>query len=235
MRPPAGDAGRPRAVVFLNGMYASAPFDRRVAAAGDLVLAADGGAARLYELGLRPDAVVGDFDSLDPDVVSRLAADGVTIERHPVRKDRTDAELAVEAALSMGARSIVLTGGARGALDHVLGHLAVLRRLASACIEAALVDVSLWATAVAAPADLLLAGIDGRRVSLVAPTDALVTLKGFEYELEHARMSADGCLGLGNTARGPRQSVRVHQGPLFVLVEGDGLSVRCVRTRPAER
>jgi thiamine pyrophosphokinase len=235
MKPHADDPGRPRAVVFLNGTYTSAEFDRGVAAAGDLLLAADGGAARMHELGLRPSAVVGDFDSLDPDVASRLAADGVAIERHPVRKDRTDAELAVEAALSMGARSIILTGGAQGALDHVLGHLVVLRRLAVDGVEAALVDVSLWATAVAAPVDLLLSGIDGRRVSLLAPTDAVVSLRGFEYELEHGRVPADACLGLGNTAIGPRQSVRVHEGRLLVLVEGDGLSPRCVLKRPAER
>jgi len=230
------DAERPRAVIFLNGTYVSAAFDRRVAETADILLAADGGAARLDALGLRPAAVVGDLDSLDAETATRLASEGVEFDRHPVRKDETDAELAVGRALSMGARSIVLAGGAQGALDHILGHLTVLRRLAYEDVSAALVDVSIWVTVVVGPAELLLHGVDGRRVSLLAVGDgAVISLGGFDYELERGRLEGGACLGLGNTARGPRQSVGAHEGAVLVLVCGDGLSVRAARRSPAGR
>jgi len=222
----------PRAVVFLNGEYTSAAFDRRLAATADLLLAADGGAARLDAVGMRPDVVVGDLDSLDERTASRLTAAGVRFRRHPVRKDQTDAELTVAEARAAGAGSIVLAGGAAGALDHVLGHLAVLRHLALEGVEACLVDERLWATVVVGPATLRMGGMNGSRVSLLSVSDeAVVTLRGFEYELERGRLAGQTCRGVGNSAAGPRQSVCVHEGIVLVLVIADGLCVSSRRGR----
>ena len=58
--------------------------------------------------------------------------------RHPVRKDVTDGELAVDEALRRGAGEVLLAG-ATGALDHTLGHLAILRRLTARGVAARLV------------------------------------------------------------------------------------------------
>ena len=82
------------AVVFLDGDYDDPAYFRGWAEAADMVVAADGGARFLLEQGIRPDVVVGDFDSLPAGAVERLEAAGVELVRHPVRKDRTDGEMA---------------------------------------------------------------------------------------------------------------------------------------------
>ncbi len=105
-----------RAVVFVNGEV----HDYTALAAwlrpGDYLIGADGGTRHILALGLRPDAVVGDLDSLEAETVAELAASGVEIERYPVAKNQTDLELAIERGLAAGpARSCCWgAGGAAG-------------------------------------------------------------------------------------------------------------------------
>ena len=183
------------------------------------MVAADGGAAFLLAAGVTPDAVVGDFDSLDDAAAAALRAQGVEFVRHPVRKDVTDGELAVDEALRRGAGGVLLAG-ATGALDHTLGHLAILRRLAERGVAARLVAPDLAVAVLAAPAEVVLAAPAGVRVSL-APFggDAVVSLGGLEYLLDRGVLPADACLGLGNHVAAPPARIRVHQGAVVTVVE----------------
>ena len=224
MTPGAAEATRGpsavRAVLFLDGSYEEAAFYRTLGEAAGLLVAADGGARRVLELGLTPDLVVGDFDSLDAGSLGILAAADVELVRHPRRKDQTDGELAVDEALRRGATELVLVG-ALGALDHTLGHLAILRRLAARGVAAHLASPGLAVRALAAPGEARLAARPGTRVSVV-PLDgeAVVTLEGLDYLLDHGVLSSHACLGLGNAvAAGALARVQVHEGSVVVLVE----------------
>jgi thiamine pyrophosphokinase len=215
----AEGTGRPLAAVFLDGEYGDPAWYRALAARADILLAADGGAAFLFAAGLTPEAVVGDFDSLDDVVADALRAQGVEFVRHPVRKDVTDGELAVEEALRRGAGELLLAG-ATGALDHTLGHLAILRRLAERGLAARMAAPDLAVTVLAAPREVLLTAPAGVRVSL-APFggDAIVSLRGLEYPLERGILPADACLGLGNHVMAAPARIVVHRGAVVALVE----------------
>ncbi len=91
------------------------------------VIAADAGATSLDRLGRTPDRLVGDLDSIREDLLARLAAAGTRIDRHPVDKDASDTELALEAAIAAGATEIVLLGAIGGPrLDHELANVLLL-------------------------------------------------------------------------------------------------------------
>ena len=218
----AGGGGRQLAVVFLDGDYGDPDWHRALAARAGLVLAADGGARFLAGLGVRPDAVIGDFDSLEPALAARLEVDGVETVRHPTRKDFTDGELAVDEALRRGAGEVLLAG-ATGALDHTLGHLAILRRLRARGVPARLVAPGLSVAVLTAPASVALVAPAGTRVSLVPLAgDATVSLAGLDYPLDRGVLPADACLGLGNhVAAGAAASIVLHGGTVAVLVEAD--------------
>jgi thiamine pyrophosphokinase len=212
--------GRPLAVIFLDGEYGDPGWHRALAARADILLAADGGARFLSRLGVTPHAVVGDFDSLDQEAAEELQAAGVEFLRHPVRKDVTDGELAVDEAVRRGAGELLLAG-ATGALDHTLGHLAILRRLSARGIAARLVAPDLAATVLTAPAAVTLDAAVGARVSL-APIGraATVTLTGFDYLLERGILPPDACLGLGNhVAIEGEARIVLHDGMIVVLVD----------------
>jgi thiamine pyrophosphokinase len=210
-----------RAALFLNGDYAPDPdFYRRLAGSADLVVAADGGAERLALFGLRPDVAVGDFDSLSAQRVAELTAAGVRIVRHPVRKDQTDAELAVQEALRAGAEVIDLAGATGGAFDHSLGSLALLRQLAGIGVAARLVEPALSVVVAIAPRRLVLAAAPGARFSCLPLTSrAVVSLSGFDYELDHVALRADACRGVGNQVARAGAEVIVHAGAAILTVE----------------
>lgn len=213
-----GTPGGPLAAVFLDGVYEETGYYLGWAAVADLVVGADGGAGFLAAAGVTPHLVVGDFDSLPAGRVGELEAAGVELVRHPVRKDRTDGELAVDEALARGAGEVVLAG-ALGALDHTLGHLAILRRLEAAGVPARLVAPQLTGRVLAAAACVSLDAPAGTRVSL-APlgADAVVSLAGLSYPLDHGTLPADACLGLGNSITGGA-TVTLHEGAVVLLVE----------------
>jgi thiamine pyrophosphokinase len=213
------DSGHRAAAVFLDGEYGDPAWYRDLVAGAGILVAADGGAAFLARIGLVPEVVVGDFDSLRGETVAALAAAGADIVRHPVRKDSTDGELAVEEALRRGADEVVLVG-ATGALDHTLGHLAILRGLEARGIAARLAAPDLAVTVLSAPADVTLAAPAGVRVSLAPQgADAVVSLSGLDYPLDHGLLPAAACLGLGNHITEPAAArILVHQGAVVVLV-----------------
>ena len=64
------------------------------------VIAADSGLNWAYQLGIRPDLIMGDFDSVDPDVLSYYKKMQIPEKVFPTRKDFTDSELALWAALA---------------------------------------------------------------------------------------------------------------------------------------
>ena len=206
------------AVVFLDGDYDDPAYFRGWAEAADMAVAADGGARFLLEQGIRPDVVVGDFDSLPAAAVERLEAAGVELVRHPVRKDRTDGEMAADEALRRGAVELVLAG-ALGALDHTLGHLALLSRLAARGVTARLAAPRLTVRVLAARDQVWLDAPAGTRVSIVPLRgDALVTLEGFDYTLDRGALPHDACLGLGNAVVAAAR-ILVHDGVVAALVE----------------
>jgi thiamine pyrophosphokinase len=102
------------------------------------VVAADGGVDRALALGLQVDLAVGDFDSATHEALTTVRASGATVERHPADKDATDLELALDAALGLGATRILVVGHDGGRLDHLLAGLLVLchERYAGVTIDA---------------------------------------------------------------------------------------------------
>ena len=94
-----------------------APFER--------ILAADAGLVHLDTLGLEPDILLGDFDSLAPE---RLAAAGsARILRFPSAKDESDGEIALRLACEAGARDMLIIGSCDFTRpDHFLANLDLL-------------------------------------------------------------------------------------------------------------
>ena len=92
---------------------------------GAFVIAADSGADHALALGVPIDLAVGDFDSISAAGLATLERHGVRLERHPVDKEATDLELALDAAVAAHPRRVVVVGGTGGRLDHVLGELSL--------------------------------------------------------------------------------------------------------------
>ena len=98
------------------------------AASATVLLAADGGANALADVGLRPEAVIGDLDSIRPGVRRWLGEDRMVPRPD---QDRTDLDKALEFALEeRGLDRLAVLGALGGRIDHAAGNLGLLARRA---------------------------------------------------------------------------------------------------------
>jgi thiamine pyrophosphokinase len=206
-----------KAVIVADGAHA--PADRHVLEGADLVIAADGGADWLDAIGVAPDRLVGDLDSADGDVVSRLADSGVAVERHPADKDASDLELAVVAATTAGADELVILGALGGDLDHLAANLLLLGAEAAAAHPTSLVHDRTRARMVRGPGRLTIAAAPGGRVTLLAVGQAAdgVTTRGLRWPLDGARLEPGSSRGLANVVVEPSAEVTLIAGWLLVI------------------
>jgi thiamine pyrophosphokinase len=209
-----------RAAVFLNGFADPPDLLRRVAGRADLVVAADGGALHALAAGVVPDLVVGDMDSLGEEGTRRVGERGATLERHPSRKDKMDGHLAVLAAGKRGVTDLDLLCAVGGRLDAVfaLPHLL----LAAGRMEIRATVFAAWGEMlVVEDGSRKVVGASGESVSVFPLTGTAedVTLEGFEYPLEGARIEAGDTLGFHNEMAAGEARVAVGRGALLVIHE----------------
>lgn len=181
---------------------------------GDLVIAADGGKAWLAELGIVPDLLVGDFDSLGETPV------GPAVVRLPVEKDDTDMMAAARLGIERGYRRFHIYGGAGGRFDHTLANLQILTWLARRGCENILYGPG-WAASAVSGGTLRLEARACGMVSVFCQGDAArgVTLEGLKYPLAGAALTCDFPLGVSNEFIGAPVRVTVEEGTLLVVWE----------------
>jgi thiamine pyrophosphokinase len=185
--------------ILLNGPIHATPRLRNQIRGGR-VIAADGGIVHAGVLGLDVELWVGDFDSTTPEIEAGHA--DVPRERYPVAKDRTDGDLASQAAIERGASALLFVGGLGGQSDHAFAHLALALRLTAA-------GTSTIVTTGEEEAYPLLPGIrhfdlpEGSRLSILALSDLNgLTLSGTRWPLLNADVKLGDTVTLSNVVTG---------------------------------
>jgi thiamine pyrophosphokinase len=91
-----------------------------------ILIAVDGGARHIDQLNLCPHVVIGDLDSLDPELKSYLLDRHVGLIAAPQEKDESDLELALVYAVKFHDGPILIFGGTGGRLDQTLSNILLL-------------------------------------------------------------------------------------------------------------
>lgn len=207
-----------RAVVFVNGEVRDYTALARWLRPGDHLIGADGGTRHILALNLLPDVVVGDLDSLEPETVTALIAQGVDVERYPVAKDQTDLELAIERGLRTGASEILLLGALGGRLDQTLANLLILAQR-NWPVPLLLAEGNQLAQVLRGGATLTLQAAPGSTVSAI-PLSAVVTgitYTGLEYPLQDATLAIGSTRGVSNVVATSPATITIKEGVLLVV------------------
>lgn len=185
---------------------------------GDLVIAADSGWNNAKALGVTPDLLLGDFDSLG----KANLPNGPEIYQVPAEKDLTDTQLGVEMALARGATELVIIGGLSGRLDHTLSNLAILAHLNEKRIPAIITDGQNRARFVRNSGALLPRG-GFRYLSLIAADKQVkgVSVKGCKYPLTNAKLKNTYQYAVSNEIEGNCALVEVKKGGLYIIESRD--------------
>ncbi len=185
------------------------------------VIAADSGLDHAIALGIRPDVVIGDMDSVDLDLLATVERAGVLVERFPADKDATDLELALDRVIAQGLERAIVIGGHGRRFGHLLGNALLI-----AAGHFAEVHIEWWigTTHVAVvrqnhPAHIK--GSAGDIVSILAVGGDAggVTATGLRWPLDDAQLVAGSTRGIGNRMTDPEGTVTVGDGVLLVIHE----------------
>ena len=194
-------------------IFCAAGFEKLAAPIGpeDYVLAADGGLRHLEQLKIRPNGIIGDFDSLG------YVPEGAEV--FPVEKDDTDAMLAAKKGLELGFRDFLFYGSLDGPrLDHTVANFQTLQYLAERDATGYLVGNTQIVTVLRNGKLTFPAECGGILSVFCMGADATgVTIRGAQYELENGTLSAGFPLGVSNHFVGKEVTVAVEQGSLLLL------------------
>jgi thiamine pyrophosphokinase len=184
----------------------------------DLVIAANGGAARLLQLGVTPHLLVGDMDSLTQPVRRELEAAGTEFIGHPPEKDKTDTHLALEVAFERGADHVDMLGLFGGdRLDHAIANSLLLAKEDFRDRSIRIVDGVNEASLCRGTIEVQ--GHPGDYVTLIALTSAVTGIETSQlrYEVPHGRLTFGDSLGVSNELLAAKATVSLHDGVLLVV------------------
>jgi thiamine pyrophosphokinase len=204
--------------VVVAGSLLVSELDRTAVEAGDVVIAVDGGADALARVGLTPSLLVGDLDSISPEVLAGLEARGVELLRLQTAKNETDTEAALRLAVERGATEITVfnaLGGPR--LDHLVGNLLLLTAPWLTPARVTLVDGLHEAFLV--KGDATVSGRAGDTVSLLPLSEVVqdVRTEGLVYPLHGEPLLQGATRGVSNEMAGGQARVTHGEGALLLI------------------
>ena len=182
--------------------------------AGAFVIACDRGYAYAQSCGVRPDLVVGDFDSysgeLDP---------GIPVQKLPMEKDDTDTMSALRFALARGYQEITLVCALGGRLDHLLANLqaAVFAAVRGAEVQIESADTRILTLR---EGSLRLPRREGWSLSVFAADGPCrgVSIEGAKYALREQELTPAFPLGVSNEWAADEALISVREGTLLIVL-----------------
>lgn len=178
----------------------------------DFVICADGGYKHALALGITPDVLLGDFDS----ILSPLP-ENVETHAYPPEKDKTDLQIAVEYAIDNGFSNIYTIGVFGGRTDHFLGNMGLMLYAHQKGCKAVMEDADTWMCLLSG--ELRLEKHDKYFLSVIPVyEDVCVSIQGVKYPLQNTRICRGDTLGISNEIIEEEAYIKISDGSAIVLL-----------------
>lgn len=200
------------ALIICNGEPPARRLARKLATRADLIVAADGGANAARRLGVRPDVIIGDMDSISKTTRWFFSSSTFILVK---RQDNTDLEKALDYLQDQRIKNVTIFGATGGRIDFTLGNLAVLWNYTRSMNITMVGDD--WQAFPIVLTKRIVAKV-GTTVSLIPfGICSGVTLRGLQYPLTDATMKV-GEIGVSNVVKQSPFSVTVRRGKMMVFI-----------------
>ena len=195
-----------------------------------VIIAADKGLEALDRAGVMPDIIMGDYDSVEKDVLEKYM-DKKPLFFDPV-KDFTDGEAAVDKALELSVQEsekpedrgcIIILGATGNRPDHMLANISLLKKTCDSCISAEIISENSRIRLFKGPDRICFHKEKYDYISLLPLGDSVeeVTIKGFKYDTECIRLVQGSSLGISNELIADDGQVNFSSGYLIVIETSD--------------
>lgn len=206
-----------KCIIIASGEIKDYSLHRTYIEKEDCIICADGGGRHALAMGISPDYLMGDFDSLDQQLLEQLAA----LERppelikFPTDKDKSDSQLAVEFALTLEPDSIIVMGGTGSRLDHTLANITLLAMYPDKDIRIVNDNNELFLATEKAKVP----GNPGEEISILPITPVVkgVTTRGLKWPLFNHTIEMGDSLGVSNVILDDTAEFSLTEGKLLVI------------------
>jgi len=195
--------------------------------AGDRIICADSGAFHAKQMGIVPEKLIGDLDSIDADTLSWIRQLHIPLEIYPIDKNMTDSELCLRSITKE--HPVLLVCSLAGRPDHVLSNILLAVKLVTEGYNLTMTDGLSWIYPIAGPASFR---VDHKRwktlkvrrtlaVSLLPFTEVTgINTIGLYYPLENHTIMPGSSFSVSNRAARNAKEIGVDfsSGVLMVIV-----------------
>lgn len=204
-----------RAVIIGGGKITDIEFYRPLIKKNDYIICADSGYDSAVRMGIEPNIVIGDFDSVQADI-----SDTKYI-KYPAKKSMTDGEIAVEYAIEHGFDDIVMIGFIGCRIDHTLTNISFLEKIFNAGKNGVIIDEH---NEIYFLKDKLsLSGKKGDIISVIPISDVVCGISNdkLEYPLDNENLYYNQSRGVSNVMLENVCTVTVKDGKALVIKSCD--------------
>ena len=187
----------------------------------DIIICADGGIKNTLKLGLLPNIVMGDLDSIDVNALDIIKKENIEIMKYPKEKDETDTELVLDYLIDRGYESVTMIGCLGNRMDHSLANIYLLKKLLKNRVKAHIIDDKNDITLI--DDEIVFVNKRNSIVSLIPLTDQVdgITSEGLYYPLDNSVMVKDKPYGISNIVVENYAKVQINSGELLILISKD--------------
>ncbi|MDO5717927.1 MAG: thiamine diphosphokinase [Tissierellia bacterium] len=175
------------------------------------IICADRGVDNAIHLGLKPELVIGDMDSISDCNLLEIRRSNIHIIEYNPEKDKTDMELSLDYLASNGYKDIIVLGATGTRLDHTLSNIFCLKKYKEMGIYVRIIDGH---NIIQYLDDHLSFDKDDYKYSILAlSNDGIeVSLRGFYYDLDRHKIDFGSSLGISNYIYNDKADILVHRG-----------------------
>jgi thiamine pyrophosphokinase len=209
-----------RAIIFANGRMEKPPEILSILENSDLLIAADGGTQNCEALGIRPNVILGDLDSMDPNEVTTYRDAGVDVIRYPTHKDESDLELSLQYTLAHGFTDIIIIGGLGERWDMTMINILLMAHPKYSGLNIRLLDGTQELLLLKPGIMVELCGKPGDTLSLIplAGDACGIITQGLEYPLHNETLQFGGSRGVSNVFTAACAQIAFNTGLILCII-----------------
>jgi thiamine pyrophosphokinase len=203
-----------RAVIFINGNLSDQSQEKKIIKKTDFLIAADGGANLIEKLKLTPNIIIGDMDSIKPELLKKYKS-----INYPRKKDKADFELAVDYCLKNKFQEIIIFGFLGDRIDHMMANIFLLAKTLSENNSIKMKIIEGQKEIFILNKEIVINGKIGDEISIVPVSEKLegVITDGLEYKLNNEVLLSGSTRGISNVMTKASVKISAINGTALII------------------
>jgi thiamine pyrophosphokinase len=201
-------------LIIANGRITNRDFHKQIIENSDIIICADGGANTAKDMGLIPDYIIGDFDSIDASTINFFKHNRKTKIIKDENQEKTDLELAIKLAESLDPTELLIIGAIGNRIDHTLANILSLTQIKPS-IKTQIIDYYNTIELVESSIDIV--GKRDEIISVIPLTDLIgLTYKGLKWLVKN-KNSKFGWFAISNRLSKNQANIKIKNGKILLI------------------